>query len=257
MAIEGQVDNTSAQELYGAGAVVSNPLAGRTVTIQSNGDPKVEVKLGTTPEGTPAAVTTPAEGTPEGTPEAELTVEAQVAKQVEAGKALEADLTSKGVDFKALETEYQDKGVLSPESLAALKEAGYPQQVVDAYLAGMDAVNDKFATTVYGLAGGKEQYEQLTAHIRTLGQAHVDAYNQAIAVGNTVQIGMILAGAKAQLVATRGTQNATILGTKTSATPQAGYANRKEQIAAMSDKRYNREPGYTATVKAKSIASKF
>jgi hypothetical protein len=264
-----ETEKTSAQEMYGAGTIVSSPpvdpLAGRTISIQTSNTNKFESKVGNeiVLEGTPPVDPVNPEGTPEVKPEdtpkeeTPQTVEQQVQNQIEAGKTLEADLTSKGVDFKALETEFLDTGKISPESREILSKAGYAPQIVDSYIAGLTATAERLESEVYQLVGGKENYAQLTGHIKTLGQSYIDAYNQTLETGNMATIGMILNGVKAQLVTARGTQNPSILGTKPASTAPEAFKTRSEMVAAMTDKRYNRDRAYTEAVRAKTIVSNF
>jgi hypothetical protein len=269
MAIEDVGSKPTAQELYGEGTIVStpqDPLAGKSVSIQSTGGTKFDVKLGEemTPEGTPAGTPEGTQVTPEvktedaPTEETPLSVEEQVQKQVEAGKALEADLTSKGVDFKALEKEYMETGLVSPASREVLAKAGYPSQVVDAYISGMSATAERFENEVYSIAGGKENFTQIQSFIKSQGQAHIDAFNQAIEAGNMTQIGMLFEGVKSRIVTARGTQKATVLGTKSNTVGTVdAFKTRSEMVSAMSDRRYNKDRAYTEAVHAKTLRSNF
>ena len=75
---------------------------------------------------------------------------------------IKTELSKAGIDFDALAAEFDRSGALSAESLAALEKAGYPKSVVDAYIAGLDALADRYAQQVRDMAGGEEAYARLT-----------------------------------------------------------------------------------------------
>ena len=256
-------NNISAQEIYGANAVLSGGSS-QTIEIQTTGTQKFETVVGQQEQTQEQPTEQKTEGqtqeqTPEEKPEGQPTVEEQVKSQIEAGKALEADLTSRGVDFKALETEYVTKGQLSAESLATLEKAGYPKSVVDHYISGMQATAVSFENEVYSLVGGREQFLTLREHIAKGTPAQISAFDLAIDTGNITQIDMILKGVKADLESTRGTNNQQIIGG--SAGNQKGgtqgFTSKAEMVKAMSDKRYGRDKGYTKSIEAKMAVTNF
>ena len=258
----------TAQDIYGANAVTGSeskdPLEGRQVTIQTTGTKTISLNpAGEASEGNEKSPNGVQEEDPskkpEGTEEEDLNVSigADIANQIEANKALETDLTGKGVNFKALEEEYVNTGSLSAASMEALDKAGYPKEVVDAYIAGLQASAEKFETAVFKMAGGKEAYAQVTGFIKAQGKAYVDAFNAAIDTGNLSQLEMIIRGVQSQITVKKGTAQPTILGNKAPNTGIAGFTSRDEMVKAMNDRRYGRDPGYTKEVRQKTLASTF
>lgn len=204
---------------------------------------KPEVPL--TPEPQPPAQ-------PEGTPAPEAkpqeTLEQDFQKQQGAEQEVKTALTKSGIDFDALAAEYDKDGALSAESLTALEKAGYPKAVVDAYLAGLDALADRYVQEVKNLAGGEENYARLIQFIGSQPQNVIDGFNAAIQTGNIAQIQLALAGVQAQMTAAYGTANPSVMaGAQGAGNPQ-GYQTTAEMTKDMSDPRYQTDPAFTQEV---------
>ena len=204
---------------------------------------KPEVPL--TPEPQPPAQP---EDTP--TPEAkpQETLEQDFQKQQGAEQEVKTALTKSGIDFDALAAEYDKDGALSAESLTALEKAGYPKAVVDAYLAGLDALADRYVQEVKNLAGGEENYARLIQFIGSQPQNVIDGFNAAIQTGNIAQIQLALAGIQAQMTAAYGTSNPSVMAGAQGAGTPTGYQTTAEMTKDMSDPRYQTDPAFTQEV---------
>lgn len=181
-------------------------------------------------------------------------VQQMMQDQQQAEADIKADLTSKGVDFGALESEYERDGELSADSLKKLEAAGYPKSVVDAYLNGLDAKVERFATTVKQMAGGPDDYARLGQYVQSQGEAVRKAFNAAIQSGDLGQIQLAINGLKAQMVQAYGTQGPTIMGGGMAAATPQGYASTAEMVRDMSDPKYQTDNAYRAVV-AQKIAN--
>lgn len=212
------------------------------VDVMSNGQ---EVTI-TEPEGTPEA--------PEGEPN-----EPSVQEELNNAKASMEDakktLSEKGVDYAALEAEYNEKGELSEASYAALKEAGYDKEVVDMVIAGWQAKADNFFNAVVDGAGGADEYGKIQQFVVGQGEGAVKAFNSIMEQGDLNTINAYVAGIKAQMVAKYGTSNPTLTGKGVTNAVQ-GFADQAEMVKAMSDPRYNRDAKYTKEVEARVAMSK-
>ena len=198
---------------------------------------------------------------PEGTPEepAEPEVEEpSVQEDFDNAKASMEDakktLTEKGVDYAALEAEYNEKGELSPESYALLQEKGYDKAVVDAVIAGWQAKADNFFNAVIENAGGNEEYTKIQGFVVGQGEGAIKAFNSIMEQGDLNTINAYVAGIKAQMVAKYGTNNPTLTGKGVTASAQ-GFADQAEMVKAMSDRRYGRDAKYTKEVEARVALS--
>ena len=187
------------------------------------------------------------------------TVQEAFAQQQQATEELQKDLAERNVDFKALEEEYNKNGQLSSASLEALANAGYPKEVVDAYISGVEATQEKFYNAVVGFAGGEEEYRQVAQFVSSQGEKAVQDFNDTINTGNLGVINMVIQGVKANMKAVNGTTNQTILGQSTGGTTgnTNAYLSKQQMLDAMNDPRYDEDPIYRKEVETKIINSNF
>lgn len=199
----------------------------------------------------------PEEKKEEKTPEAEIKeVEDGVRAQQKAEDEVKADLTNKGVDYDALVKEYEDNGKLSEKSMAALKGAGYPEAVVNAFIKGFEAQVNEFTNAVYKMAGGQKAYGQLCNFVKGLGEADVQAFNETIQAGSLTQLSALINGYKAQMTTKYGTSNRSILGGAT-VVENKGFNSKDAMIKAMNDPRYGNDMAYTEKVQRMTMQSTF
>lgn len=187
------------------------------------------------------------------------TVQEAFAQQQQATEELQKDLAQRNVDFKALEDEYNKNGQLSSASLEALANAGYPKEVVDAYISGVEATQEKFYNAVVGFAGGEDEYRQVAQFVSSQGDKAVQDFNDTINTGNLGVINMVIQGVKANMKAVNGTTNQTILGQSTGGTADNtnAYLSKQQMLDAMNDPRYDKDPIYRKQVEQKIINSNF
>ena len=193
----------------------------------------------------------------EKTLEAEIKeVEDGVKEQQKAEQDVKADLETKGVDYDALVKEYEDNGKLSEESMKALKGAGYPETVVNAFIKGFEAQVNEFTNAVYKMAGGEAEYGKLCNFIKGLGEADVQAFNETINSGSLTQLAALINGYKAQMTTKYGTSNRSILGGANAVEAQ-GFNSKDAMIKAMNDPRYGNDMAYTEKVQRMTMQSTF
>lgn len=187
------------------------------------------------------------------------TVQEAFAQQQQATEELQKDLAERNVDFKALEEEYNKNGQLSSASLEALANAGYPKEVVDAYISGVEATQEKFYNAVVGFAGGEDEYRQVAQFVSSQGDKAVQDFNDTINTGNLGVINMVIQGVKANMKAVNGTTNQVILGQSTGGTADNtnAYLSKQQMLDAMNDPRYDKDPIYRKQVEQKIINSNF
>ena len=186
-------------------------------------------------------------------------VQEAFAQQQQATEELQKDLAERNVDFKALEDEYNKNGQLSSASLEALANAGYPKEVVDAYISGVEATQEKFYNAVVGFAGGEDEYRQVAQFVSSQGDKAIQDFNDTINTGNLGVINMVIQGVKANMKAVNGTTNQVILGQSTGGTADNtnAYLSKQQMLDAMNDPRYDKDPIYRKQVEQKIINSNF
>lgn len=178
-------------------------------------------------------------------------LEDDINKQLQAEDDVKKDLETKGVDFDALAEEYENNGSLSEKSMEALSKAGYPESVVNAYLNGLQALNDRFTTAVKGFAGGEEGFNRLTEFLKTQPQDVINAYNSTIQSGNLGQIHLMMDGLVSKMTQKYGTANPTVMGGASANAGAEGYTSMEQMTKDMSDPRYQVDPQFTRTVMQK------
>lgn len=175
-----------------------------------------------------------------------------------ADAALEKALTSKGVDFKALEDEYLQNGELSNETQQKLAQAGYPKEIIDNYIRNVEREAQAFVSTVKGFVGGEEDWNTFVSFVQSQGDNAITLMNDAINTGNLAIVEATVGHLKTQMVNTYGTSNPTLMsGGSTTGSVQEGFASSYEMQQAMLDPRYGRDRAYTHSVEQKVINSKF
>lgn len=190
----------------------------------------------------------------------DTTLANDVAKHQDTLKALEKDLRNKGVDFKQAIKEYEESGNISSRTLANLVNAGYPKEVVESFIEGRHAIEERFTKAVYDSAGGEEEYFKMTQWAaNNLPQSTLKAFNKALDSNDLDLISMMVAGVQSKMNATRGTSNPTLLGSTQGAGggEPKGFASKQDMIKAMSDPRYARDPAYTRSVEQKMLYTVF
>ena len=165
-------------------------------------------------------------------------------------------LSEKGIDYGALTTEYEEKGVLSEDTYKKLADAGYPKAVVDTYIRGIEAANEAFVNSVYTVAGGKAEYDKLSNYIQSKGKDAVEGFNDALMNGSLSTVKMLINGFKAEMTLRNGTQKASVLGSGSPA-GTSGFANEADMDKAMDDPRYGVDEEYTKQVTKRLSKSKF
>lgn len=175
-----------------------------------------------------------------------------------ADDALEKDLTSKGVDFKALEDEYLQNGELSNETQQKLAQAGYPKEIIDNYIRNVEREAQAFVSTVKGFVGSDEDWNTFVSFVQSQGDNAITLMNDAINTGNLAIVEATVGHLKTQMVNTYGTNNPTLMsGGSATGSVQEGFASSYEMQQAMSDVRYGRDRAYTQMVEQKVINSNF
>lgn len=199
------------------------------------------------------------ESTADNKEEGEKDLQEEVDKHSKAISSIKEDLKSKGVDFNSAAKEYETKGSLSEETIEALNKAGYPPEVIEAFIEGRVAMEERFTKAIYESVGGEKEYRSIVNWAsQNLNNKSIDAFNRAIDNNNINAITLMLEGMKAKMVAKMGTAKKSIHGgaSAPNGSPK-GYASKADVIKAMSDPRYGRDAGYTRMVEQQMWATNF
>lgn len=156
-----------------------------------------------------------------------------------------------GLDFDALSNEFQENGTLSDESYEALTKAGFPKEYVDAYIEGQKAVAAQYASQIYSLVGGEQQYADMVEWAGSnLSSAEVEAFNAAIGSGDLAHVALAVKGLRASYEGDNGAEPKLVTADNSRATGEV-YRSTAELTAAMRDPRYKNDPAYRSDVERK------
>lgn len=157
--------------------------------------------------------------------------------------------TAAGLDYAAINAEFTEKGALSDATYEAIAKAGFPREVVDAHIAGQQALVNERLNEGYNVVGGQQNYSTMVQWAAAnMGPAEIETFNKSV-TGSPAEMKQAILGLKAAYEASLGSEPKLVSGQRT---PQAGsetpFASRAEVTAAMKDARYANDPAYRAQV---------
>lgn len=164
-------------------------------------------------------------------------------------KAAEDAVKAAKLDMGTLQQEFDTNGALSDGSYAALEAAGITKEVVNAYIAGQQALVDQHAAQGFALVGGQESYAKMVQWAATnMSAAEQDAFNTSV-VGTPAQMSQAILGLKSRYEGSMG-RDPVLLAGQQGGTPasEAPFASRAQVTEAMNDPRYKKDPAYRAMV---------
>jgi hypothetical protein len=235
--------------------IADKPQEQQTVEVTNTANNELDVKE-------PVQTTEPTTQEPANNEENTEESDADKATKVfqEASKAEEEAkkaLADKGLSFDDAAAEYERDGKLSERTYQDLEKAGFGRNLVDAYIAGVEARSNAVANTIMNSVGGQEAYNKIANYIASKGDSAIDAYNNLVEQGNVAAISMFLSGVQAEMTLKNGTSNRTIMGSQVSANVNSGYSSQDEMVKAMSDPRYESDMKYRQEVVNKLRNSNF
>lgn len=207
---------------------------------------ELQKKLGAKPAEEPKEAPKPAEG--EEPKEGE-----EEPKEAPKGEA-------PAIDFAKLTAEFNENGGLTEATQATLAKLGVTPEVTELFFAGVEAITSSRVSEVHAAAGSADEYTALVEwgkkNLSTTEQAAFDqALDRAIVEGDAAAINLMIPAIKAKMqgdgpsyVQARPGQGAGSI---------QPFANRSEQNAAINDRRYGRDSGYTREVERRIEISDF
>jgi len=161
--------------------------------------------------------------------------------------------TEKGIDYSALEKEYQESGNLSEDTYKALADQGIPQNMVDAYIAGQEALSQSVISNMQKVAGGETEYNEMIQWAQdTLSESDVEAFNASLTNENAAQFA--IQGLHARFSAEKGPN---LIKGGTSPVSSGGFASKQEMMVDMANPQYKRDPAFRAEVQRRVALSNF
>lgn len=210
---------------------------------------ELQKKLGAKPKDEPKTPEEPPAKT-EGTEPAE---DAEAPKE-------EPKADTPAIDFAKLTAEFNENGGLTEETQATLSKLGVTPEVTELFFAGVEAITASRVSVVHAAAGSAEEYTALVEwgkkNLSVTEQAAFDgALDRAIVDGDAAAINLMIPAIKAKMQGDGPSYVQARPGQATGTT--APFANRTEQNAAINDRRYGRDAGYTREVERRIEISDF
>ncbi|MCE9891433.1 hypothetical protein LZ634_22470 [Kluyvera intermedia] len=163
--------------------------------------------------------------------------------------------------------EYTEEETLSEKTLDLLEQHGFNRKFVNTFIKGQQAVVNQLAQSLVNYVGGVEQWEGIISHLESHDKATLDSLQDALDNNNIRTVKTILTltqkTIKQDAVNKYGTKPERSVAKQSKPTITtgsrgvAGYADQKEMIAAMSDKRYQSDAKYRAEVEQRVMHSNF
>ena len=165
---------------------------------------------------------------------------------------------AKGVDFDAVANEYYEGGELSPDTYMDLAKKGYSKDVVDTFIEGHKAKQEKQLRDIYEVAGGRDAFDSAIAWAsENMEVEQIKAFNKIIASGDDESIKFAVDSLMSK-AKTSMTKNPSLLqGAPNGSHTRGTFQSRQQYIDAIKDPRYKKDPGYRQEVDEKLVRSKF
>ena len=158
--------------------------------------------------------------------------------------------TGDAPNFTKFSDEFATGGELSQNSFQELEKMGYPKEMVETYIKGMQSAQTADADAVMEVAGGKEGYADLTDWAKeSLDTKELELYNQMVGT-STDNAKMAVEWLMSKREATEGTEPQLIAG-KAQGAAKDEFRSTAEVVSAMKDKRYGKDTAYTKDVELK------
>ena len=153
-------------------------------------------------------------------------------------------------NFDKFSQEFADGGALSEDSFAELEQMGYPKEMVETYIQGMQSTQEADANTVMAVAGGKDGYKDLIDWARdNMAANELEVYNTMVANG-TDNAKMAVEWMMSKREAAGDTEPNLVSG-KAQAASKDEFRSTAQVVAAMKDPRYGKDSAYTKDVEQK------
>lgn len=155
-------------------------------------------------------------------------------------------------DFSAFTEELQMTGEVSEESKQQLVDWGLPREIVEAHVAGQQAMIQLEIQNVQNEVGGPEAYETMVQWAsENLDEADQRMFDQAVTRGDKEQMMFAVRSLKARWEAAGGRSGQIIQGDTGSAQSYGGFRSLAELTQAMKDPRYKDDVAYRRDVETK------
>ena len=164
---------------------------------------------------------------------------------------VESKVADAGLDMSEFTTEFDKDGKLSDASYAKLAKGGLDKGFVDSFIAGQQALQQQFVSSVHETVGGTEAFAKVQNWARAnLTPGEAAAFNSVMEKGDLETSKLAVRGLQARFEAANGSEPS-LIGGASSAPAAPGFESTAQVTAAMRDPRYRSDPAYRNSVIAK------
>lgn len=150
---------------------------------------------------------------------------------------------------------YDSTGSIPKEIMDKLGTHGITDQMVQSYLKGVDADTKDVYQLCYDTAGGKDNWDKMSAWAATgIPAEELNSVNAIIAAGNPADIKVALAGVVAKYNAATVKHGVIVAGAPT--TTGDSYESREQMLSDMRNPLYSKDPAFRKKVEEKVFRSK-
>lgn len=164
---------------------------------------------------------------------------------------------SDGIISEAQEM-YSEKGELTDKMYKQLEKSGLPKDMVNAYIAGQEAISDAETNAVKDAIGGAQNYEAMVEWAQeNLTDGDISAYDAVVSNGSLEEAQMAVQGMYARFLGNGGKAPNLVQG-HTSGEAIKPFSSSAQVTEAMRDKRYTTDPAFRASVEKRlSVTTAF
>ena len=194
------------------------------------------------------------QGSPSEEPtEESSTAETESAPPVETAPSEVSELLeSKGLEFDKFQSEYNEKGGLSEDTMAELEAAGLPNSLVNSWLQGQEALVADYEASVFDTVGGQENYSELINWASdNLTQGEAAAFDRAVDSKDLDMVKLAVSGLQTKYQAAEGSTPQLLQGDASQTSAGGAFSSVAEMSAAMRDPRYTNDANYRQQVAEK------
>lgn len=157
--------------------------------------------------------------------------------------------------FESFAQRYEEtSGQVTEDDIASIVALGVPEQIVQNYLAGLEALARESFGKAYTVAGGEEAFNEATAWaVKNLSDAEIENYNSLVENAKTASTGVEWLMSKYKAATP---QEGTFVQAQAHSSSGDIFASRDEMVAAMRSEKYLNDRSYQREVAEKVERSK-
>lgn len=174
-------------------------------------------------------------------------------EEADTSESVEETVTDEPSFVTEASDEYIQNGELSQQTYDSLNERGIPKDMVDAYIAGQEAIVAAQSNDIFNAIGGKSEYESMSEWAgENLNDADLEAYNQTVESGTVDQAKFAV---KALYQQYKGGNPTSPMQGSTNGSAVAPFTSRAQVTEAMRSKQYQRDAGFRQEIQQRLAIS--